>query len=176
MRALVISCVLVSLLSACSMADRSGCPQKDLELIGQEDGLAGREATLPTDNCQLAVSELQRYEDGRKEGLRRYCQAQRGYQLGLEGQAINAALCAGDSAKELERGFAVGDNLRQHLRKRDELLSQAKDAEHIAGSLTQGSPERGSLEQQAADARFQARQHDNEVEALRGVVAVEKWR
>jgi hypothetical protein len=176
MRLIPFSCLAALLLSSCSAADLSGCPDKDPGLVGQEDGLAGRAATLPRADCMLDISNVHRYEDGRNDGLRRYCTAQRGYQLGLEGTAVNTEVCTGDFVKELRRGYAVGDSLRAHLRQRDELLSQAQDIERIAADQAEDSPERQTLLQQAADARFQARQHDNEVEALRGVVAVEKWR
>ena len=176
MRPLTLVVLLSLLLPACSVADLSGCPEKDPGLVGREDGLAGRAATLPRPDCMLDISDLHRYEDGRNEGLRRYCTAQRGYQLGLEGKAINTEVCSGDFVDELARGHAVGDSLRQHLSQRDQLLSQAQDIERIAAGQAEDSPQRQTLLQQAADARFQARQHDNEVEALRGVVAVEKWR
>ncbi|MGE4070883.1 MAG: DUF2799 domain-containing protein [Lysobacterales bacterium] len=176
MRPLTLVFLISLLLPACRVADLSGCPEKDPGLVGQEDGLAGRAATLPRPDCMLDISDVQRYEDGREDGLRRYCSAQRGYQLGLEGTPINTEVCSANFAKELERGHAVGDSLRQHLSQRDQLLSQAQDIERIAADQAEDSPERQALLQQAADARFQARQHDNEVEALRGVVAVEKWR
>lgn len=176
MRLITICCALSLTLSACSVADLSGCPKKDLGLVGQEDGLAGREASLPTQTCQLDESELRPYHEGRKDGLRRYCSAQRGYQLGLEGLPKRMELCADEAAMELQRGFNVGDNLRKYLAERDELLSQAQDTERLAADVTEDSAERQTLLQQAADARFQARQRDNDIEALRGVVAVEKWR
>jgi hypothetical protein len=167
---------LLGLLCACARGERLACPEQDVGEIGIDEGTRGLVASLPKPDCVLDVSETTRYQQGRDHGLRLYCQAQRGYQLGLDGQAINPQLCDEKFAKELQRGFAVGDGLRQHLRQRDELLSQASDAERLAARLPADSPERHSIDQQAADARFEARQHDNEVEALRGIVAIEKWR
>lgn len=163
------------LLSACTPADRLGCPAGDLESLAREEALAGKPAGLPKADCALDADESERYLKGRSEGLARYCKAQRGYQLALDGRAADPTVC-GSGAEEFSRGFEVGTNLRTHLAERDRLNAQAEDAERAAAQLPAGAPERQSLEQQAATARAEARQHENEVEALRGIVAVEQWR
>lgn len=167
--------LLPLLLSACTPADRLGCPADDLESLGREEALAGKPATLPRADCALAADESDRYLRGRGDGLARYCKAQRGYQIALDGRAADPSVC-GSGAAEFSRGFEVGTQLRTHLAERDRLNAQAGDAERAAAQLPAAAPERQSLEQQAATARAEARQHENEVEALRGIVAVEQWR
>ena len=97
-------------------------------------------------------------------------------EMAMDGKTISVDLCPGEAVAEMQRGFAIGDNLRTQLRQRDELLNEARDIERAAASLPKTSAERRKLEDEAAGKRFDARQHENEVEALRGIVAVERWR
>ena len=169
--------LLISIaLTGCHSADRSACPAKDVAQVGREEASRGLPASLPKADCVLSEAEQQRYLTGRAEGLKRFCRAERGYKLGLDGKAVDATLCDEESAKQLRRGFEVGDNLRQFLSKRDSLLAQARDAERLAARSPEKSAERRAFEDQAAGLRFDARQQENEVEALRAIVAVEKWR
>ena len=176
MRQPLILFLLLLALSACARPDRAGCPVQKLADIGRDEATRGLAASLPKADCALDAAEIELYQKGREEGLKRYCTAHRGYQLGLDGKTIDVALCAEDAARELNRGFVIGDNLRGHLRQRDELLNQARDIERAAATLPKDSAERRKLEDEAAGKRFDARQHENEVEALRGIVAVERWR
>lgn len=175
MRHLLLLSLLLTL-GACARPERAGCPVQKLGDMGREEATRGLPESLPKADCALEPAELELYRKGREEGLGRYCTAHRGYQLGLDGKAINDSLCAEDAAKELHRGFEIGNNLRSHLRQRDDLLSEARDIERAAAALPQGLAERRKLEDEAAGKRFDARQHENEVEALRGIVAVERWR
>lgn len=175
MRKLLLPLLVLSL-AGCERPDRSGCPTVDLAHLGRSEGARAVPASLPKADCVLDATETQRYQAGREEGIKRYCVALRGYQLGLDGKSIEPALCPADAASELKRGFAVGDNLRSQLRQRDDLLNEARNIERAAASLPKGSAERSKLEGEAAGKRFDARQRENEVEALRGIVAVERWR
>jgi hypothetical protein len=176
MRHLLLLPILVLALGACSRPDRLGCPAGDLAQLGRNEGVRGVPESLPKADCVLDTAETQRYREGREEGLKRYCQALRGYQLAMDGKGIEVEMCAGDAAAELQRGFAIGENLRAHLRQRDQLLNQARDIERAGATLPKSSAERRKLEDEAAAKRFDARQHENEVEALRGIVALEQWR
>jgi len=173
-----LSLLLLSILAlgACEQAERKGCPSRDLAALGRDEAARAFPESLPTADCVLDATELQRYKEGREEGLKRYCVAQRGYQLAMDGKPINAEMCPAEAAAELQRGFAIGDNLRKHLRQRDQLLNEARDIERAGATLPKDSPERRKLEDEAAGKRFDARQKENEVEALRGIVALERWR
>lgn len=176
MRQLWLPILLTLALPACERADRLGCTTQDLATLGRSEGVRGVAATLPKADCALDAAELQRYTEGREEGLKRYCVGLRGYQLALDGKTINAELCSEEAAKELKLGFEIGDNLRSQLRQRDDLLNEARNIERAAAALPKASAERRKLEDEAAGKRFDARQHENEVEALRGIVAVKQWR
>jgi hypothetical protein len=175
MRKLLLPLLVLSL-AGCERPDRTGCPTEDLALLGRSEGARAVAATLPKPDCVLDDAETTRYQAGREEGLKRYCLALRGYQLGLDGKTIDPSVCPEGAASELKRGFEVGDNLRNQLRQRDDLLNEARDIERAAASLPKDSAERSKLEEEAAGKRFDARQRENEVEALRGIVAVERWR
>ena len=167
--------VAALLLNACSNGDKSACPAGDLSRFARDQALRGEAASLPGPGCELSDSEKAVYLQGREDGIARYCKAARGYALGVDGKSVDQSLCDEAGAKELNRGFEVGSNLRTHLTQRDRLLSQAKDAERIANSLGEGIPARAAIENEAATLRLEARSHENEVEALRGIVAIEKW-
>lgn len=170
-----LSLIPLLTLGACG-ADLSQCPGPDLARVGREEALAGQQASLPKPGCAPAGTDLSAYLQGRSEGLARYCTAARGYALGLDGKVVDATLCTADQGKELTRGFEVGKELRHHLAERDRLNTQASDAERVAATLPENSPERRQIEDQAAGLRFDARQRENDVEALRGAAAVEQWK
>lgn len=174
MRKLGIVAVCVGALYGCG-SDLSQCPSPDLEKLGREEALAGLPAALPKAGCVPKGADLAAYERGRAQGLERYCTAARGYALALDGKTVDPALCADSLAAELKRGAEVGKELRHHLSERDQLVAQATDIERIAADLPEDSEERRKLEDQAAGLRFDARQRDNDVEALRGIAAVERW-
>ncbi len=175
MRNLLLPLLMLSI-AGCQRPDRTGCPTIDLANLGSSEGARAAAPSLPKSDCVLDDAETARYQAGREAGLKRYCVALRGYQLGLDGKVIDPSVCTDEAASELKRGFEVGDNLRIQLQRRDELLNEARDIERSAASLPKDSAERRKLEEQAAGKRFDARQRENEVEALRGIVAVERWR
>lgn len=166
--------VCAVVLAGCG-SDLSQCPSPDLAKLGREEALAGLAATLPRAGCAPTGADLAAYQRGRSEGLARYCTAARGYALALDGKTVNADLCQDAAVDELKRGAEVGLQLRRQLSERDQLIAQASDIEQVAAGLPEDSPERRKLEDQAAGLRFDARQRDNDVEALRGIVAVERW-
>lgn len=168
--------LLVLPLAACSGLDQSACPGQDFESIGRSEALRGAPVSLPAPGCALNAAQQTAYARGREEGLRRYCTAARGYVLGLDGQAIAPDLCSEDDRAELARGHEVGSTLRFKLGERDQLLAQAREIERAAEALNPADPHRRQLDDDAATARAQARQHDNDIEALRGIAAVERWR
>lgn len=162
-------------LIGCNGLDQSACPTQDFAALGRSEGLRAAPASVPAPGCALSAEQLAEYQRARDEGLARYCGAARGYVLGLEGQAIDPAQCSADDAAELQRGHKVGITLREQLAARDQLLRQAQELEGQANAHDDESA-RLALTNDAALARAQARLHENEIEALRGVAAVEQWR
>lgn len=172
-RAALLSLAL--LLAACESRDTSQCPS-DFARYGREEALRGEPANLPGPGCDPTAEDLASYQAGRTEGQKRYCSAEQGYRIGLDGGEARPEACAEEQQAELQRGFDVGSQLRQQLAERDRLRAQADEAELVASKLPEGSEDRRRLEDEAAKLRFDARQRENDVEALRGVAAVEQWR
>ncbi len=170
-----ISLILCLALAGCGK-DHSACPPGDLGTFARDQALRGQAASLPGPGCELEVTEQAIYDQGRAAGLKRYCSAGHGYALAIDGKAIDASVCDEAAAKEQKRGFDVGDNLRAHLKAHEELLARARDAERIAATLEEGLPARTALEAEAATLKLEARAKQNDIEALRGIVAIEKWR
>lgn len=171
-----ISLLLASILLVSCGGDKSACPAGDLARFARDEGLRGHPASLPAAGCELDAAEQDTYASARADGLNRYCTAAHGYALAVDGKQVDLNLCEETAAKELKRGFEIGENLRQHLAQHELLLRQAKDAEQLAATLEAGIPARTAIEHQAATLRLEARAKENDVEALRGIVAIEKWR
>ena len=89
------------------------CKAGDWQAIGYQDGLMGRDAnyiTRHTDRCgKVGVAPNQPlWEQGRQEGLKRYCTPLRAYQLGREGIAYNN-VCPADQMLELLKAHDEGN-------------------------------------------------------------------
>jgi len=173
---ILISLILCLAVAGCSGKDHSACPAGNLGTFARDQALRGLPASLPGAGCVLDAAEQAVYDQGRAAGLARYCSAAHGYALAIDAKKSDASVCDEATAKEHKRGFEIGDNLRQHLDAHASLLKQAADAERIAVTLEPGLPARAALEREAATLKLEARAKQNDIEALRGIVAIEKWR
>ncbi len=167
--------LLVLTLAGCESRERGGCPG-DLGAFGRDEALRAQAASLPNPSCELAAGELAVYGKAREEGLARLCSGPVAFARGVDGGAFDLALCEGDAKDIAQRAHETGTLLREHIATRDALLAKANEAETRLAALANDAPERRALEDEAAGLRFDARQRDNDIEALRGVAAVEKWR
>jgi len=89
-----ILAVLV-LLQGCATLDKDECMLADWRLIGYQDGVAGKSATVVgeyREDCakHAVVPDLDAYRAGREEGLQQYCKADNGYRLGNAGRGLPA--------------------------------------------------------------------------------------
>ena len=89
-----ILAVLV-LLQGCATLDKDECMLADWRLIGYQDGVAGKSATVVgeyREDCakHAVVPDLDAYRAGREEGLHQYCKADNGYRLGNAGRGLPA--------------------------------------------------------------------------------------
>lgn len=172
----ILFCLILCFALAGCSKDHSACPPGDLGTFARDQALRGLPSSLPGPGCELEPAEKAVYDNGRAAGLTRYCSAGYGYALAIDDKKVDSSLCDEAAAKEQKRGFEVGYNLRQHLDAHDELLARARDAERIAATLETGLPARTALETEAATLKLEARGKQNDIEALRGIVAIEKWR
>ena len=88
---------VLALLQGCATLDKDECMLADWRLIGYEDGVAGKSATVVgeyREDCakHAVVPDLAAYRSGREEGLLEYCKADNGYRLGNAGRSL-AAVC-----------------------------------------------------------------------------------
>jgi hypothetical protein len=101
-------CTLLAVLAwlpGCATLNKEECQLADWRLIGYQDGVAGKSATVLNEyreDCaeHAVVPDLDRYQAGRAEGLREYCKPDNGYRLGESGRGYSGICPAG-----LEEGF-----------------------------------------------------------------------
>lgn len=160
--------------TACTPADRQGCPS-DVRDFGSAEAAAGKPPSLPAPQCRLSEAEAALYAEGRAAGQAQYCSGRRGFQLGLDGREASLD-CGSDPAAAFSRGLEVGTQLRTQLAAREALIREATQAEARASNSGLSEAEREAARDAANRLRLDARSHENEIEALRGIAAVEKWR
>lgn len=107
----VIPLTLVSLLSACATLSESECRTGDWYNIGVRDGQNGYESRAAdhADACrkQKVKPDLTQYNRGRNEGLRSYCTAANGYQVGLRGTPAGN-VCPSESQAAFQSAYQRG--------------------------------------------------------------------
>jgi hypothetical protein len=162
---------LLLLLTAC--ADRNGCPTEDLVAYGKAEGERGELATLPHDRCELSEAERDRYFVARAQGLAIYCDPQRGFDAGLRGELLDVEACPIDRRAKFQSGNQTAHFLVEKEARQAELLLEARELEARAEDAYE--PEASGLRQEAAARRMDARQEENDLEALRGLAIVEGW-
>jgi hypothetical protein len=108
---------ILALLQGCATLDKDECMLADWRLIGYQDGVAGKSATVVgkyREDCakHAVVPDLDAYRTGREEGLQEYCTADNGYRLGNAGRGL-PAVCP----TVLEDGFrdAYGSGRKLYL-------------------------------------------------------------
>lgn len=163
--------VLLAALSACS--DRSGCPQQPLDAVGLAEGQSGAAASLPSAQCELSEAERDQYYAARNRGLKAYCDAPDAFNKGLSGVAMDVEVCPLDLRKDVRSALRAGTEISKLEKRRTELLAEAAKLEQTAEGL-EGEAGRALIDQ--ANARRQdARQDENDLEALRGLATVQGW-
>jgi hypothetical protein len=167
--------LLASTLLACQSQDRSACPS-DLAAFGRDEALRAGPASLPKAGCELSGADLDEYLGARNAGLQRLCSGNVAFARGLDNGSFDIGLCPSDTADIARQAHETGSLLRGHIATRDELIDKAEAIEAKLAALPAGDPARRGLEDEAAGLRFDARQRENDIEALRGVAAVEQWR
>lgn len=100
-------CALAALmiLSGCATMSGDECLTSDWQAIGYEDGSQGYSSDRLGQRRKACAKhgvtpDFQAYQDGRNEGLKEFCQPQRGFNLGVGGGRYN-----GICPSHLEPGF-----------------------------------------------------------------------
>jgi hypothetical protein len=107
--------VMLLALQGCATMDREQCQVADWRLVGYQDGVLGKPASVIGDyrrDCadHAVVPDLDAWRAGRDEGLLEYCTQDNGFRLGQAGRGDNG-VCPppGDTAfrNGYERGRAI---------------------------------------------------------------------
>ncbi len=146
MSAAKLSSLLIvgALLGGCAGMSEQACQSADWRTIGFTDGTLGRPVgTIGTYRAQCGehgvAPDLDAYRAGHAEGVKDYCRASHGFDVGHSGAAYQG-VCPADS----EAGFIVAYNsgrrlyeLESAVRSVDgQLAADAQEQEHIKGELT----------------------------------------
>jgi len=105
------------LLQGCATLDKDECLLADWRLIGYQDGVAGKSATVVgeyREDCakHAVVPDLDAYRAGREEGLQQYCKADNGYRLGNTGRGL-PAICPVALEDDFRDAYRAGRELYQ---------------------------------------------------------------
>ena len=108
---------ILVLLQGCATLDKDECMLADWRLIGYQDGVAGKSATVVgeyREDCakHAVVPDLDAYRAGREEGLQQYCKADNGYRLGNTGRGL-PAICPVALEDDFRDAYRAGRELYQ---------------------------------------------------------------
>ena len=112
-----ITAVMAALMvvQGCATMDQEECITSDWHAVGFEDGARG----YPVDRISRhrkacaqhgITTDLGAYRQGRDEGLRHYCTAQNGFNVGSSGSSY-AGVCPEDLADDFELAYSEGKRL-----------------------------------------------------------------
>ncbi|MDO6564814.1 DUF2799 domain-containing protein [Amphritea sp. 1_MG-2023] len=124
--------VLLSIgLVSCATLDQEGCLTADWQLIGFNDGVAGRAAKRleqHRDACAEygVVPQIEAYLQGHDRGVIRYCTAMNGYAVARSGASFNA-VCRGDRRSAFAQGFRLGSEAYQQIERIAEIKREISD-------------------------------------------------
>lgn len=112
MKALLVFSLVLTLLAGCASMSKTECRNADWQLIGYEDGAAGRPASRIGDRRKACadhdiVPDFQAYKAGHAEGVREYCTASRGFEFGRRGGKYYG-ICPDDLEGEFLDGYTIG--------------------------------------------------------------------
>jgi hypothetical protein len=111
-----IVCVVSLLgLSGCATMSAEECATGDWHMIGFEDGSMGYTVDRLGQHRKACakygvVPDLVTYQEGRRDGLRQFCEPSRGFNLGASGGQYNG-VCPGDMEPDFVDAFNTGQKL-----------------------------------------------------------------
>ena len=132
-------------LTGCATLEKEECLTARWYDIGYEDGARGFQTNRVAKHRKACskhgvVPDLQQYQAGRAEGLKEYCTAYNGYQIGLKGRSHHD-VCRGDIRNAFLHGYNTGLDIYSFERKinleKKELDRIKKRLEQIETSISQ---------------------------------------
>ena len=133
--AIIVSTIAAITLSGCASMSAEECAASDWRTIGFEDGALGYTADRISTHRRACTKhgvapDFEAYQAGRKEGLRQYCQASRGFNVGASGARYNG-VCPSDMEPEFVDAYNSGHklyNLRANVNRANSAV-YAREAE-----------------------------------------------
>ena len=112
--------------AGCATLDREECLSADWQLIGYNDGVAGRTSERLEQHREACAEYgitpvMDHYLEGHFQGAEDYCTAENGYTSARSGQSFNP-ICRGQLRFDYEHGHRLGQEAYQQL----EQLKQAE--------------------------------------------------
>jgi len=141
--ATLIGSVMIAL-SGCATMSGDECLTSDWQGIGFDDGSKGYTADRLSQHRKACAKhgvspDLNAYRSGRTEGLRHYCQPQRGFNLGVSGGRYNG-VCAIDLEADFVDAYRSGaqlHSLRANVSSaNDQIQAKRQEQEDIANSMS----------------------------------------
>ena len=120
----------------CATMNRSECQNADWRMIGMEDGVKGRAPDYVGQHRQACAKynvtpDLTQYRKGQEEGIRQFCCAAKGFELGQKNIKYNG-VCPPDLEPLFLENYNRGSQLRMMAAEIDEMASHIDaDQEHL---------------------------------------------
>lgn len=124
---------LIFLMSGCTSMSKEECLNADWKMVGLEDGMRGSpESTIGTYRKDCAkinvVPNLAQYQQGHREGARKYCTVTKGYEVGKSGGAYYY-VCPADLEPRFLTAYKRGQELYDITRQIKKLETAINNAE-----------------------------------------------
>lgn len=108
---------VVAALSGCASMNKDECLTVDWQMVGYEDGAAGRAGERIARHRKACAKhgvtpDLALYQQGRERGLREYCVPANGFRLGQSGNGY-VGICPADLEAQFVDAYDAGRHLYQ---------------------------------------------------------------
>ncbi len=148
---LIVTLTGLTLMGGCASMSADECRSADWRTVGYEDGRAGSAGRIGDHRKACAkvdvAPDLDLYEAGRADGLRKYCIPSKGYEVGRNGRRYNG-VCPADLEPAFVEALEDGRVLYRLESAVDDLESEINDIER---DLDDDEDKIRDLEQQLVD-------------------------
>lgn len=140
---LVYAAIAALALQGCATMSKEECLVSDWRTIGYEDGAAGLSPVRVGQHRKACADhgvspDLDAYQAGRDEGLREYCQAPNGFNVGSNGAGYGGA-CPKDLETDFLPAYKAGRKLytleRKVNRAQSQIVARQRELDRLDGEL-----------------------------------------
>ncbi len=129
---------ITMLISSCATLNKDECKTANWRTIGYEDGTKGHKASRIGQHRSACAEhgispDLNLYNQGREQGLKKYCIPTTAYRKGLSGYSYNG-VCAGYNEKIFVDAFNYGLTIYKAKRRLNNLKNKySRELDYISG-------------------------------------------